>query len=191
MLISLRISSASIRDKLPLQPPDGNELKMMFSTTSGLHAFTNLKSTKKKYRLPPGMVTVTWNLTCSFSKTKLKNLLLAHKIVHLRGIGCLRTCVFGPRPDWMSSAPVVPSIRPRYDDQHDQEYLEGSFGQAVRLFEYLSCPKKLKNFWNFQALESTWVDCPTIFSMADRHVPQTRLMKFIFYLRRGKMDEFS
>ena len=78
MLISLRISSASIRDKLPLQPPDGNELKMMFSTTSGLHAFTNLKSTKKKYRLPPGMVTVTWNLTCSFSKTKLKNLLLTH-----------------------------------------------------------------------------------------------------------------
>ena len=31
MLISLRISSASIRDKLPLQPPDGNELKMILT----------------------------------------------------------------------------------------------------------------------------------------------------------------
>ena len=122
------------------------------------------------------MVTVTWNLTCSFSKTKLKNILLAHKIAHLRGIGRLRTCVFGPRHDLMSSAPVVPSIRPQYDDQHDREYLEDSFGQAVRLFEYLSCPEKNGNF------QATWVDCPTIFSKTDRHVSQTRLMKFIFLL---------
>ena len=59
-------------------------------------------------------------------------------------MGRLRTCVFGPHHDWMSSAHVVPSIRLRYDDQHDREYLEDSFGQAVRLFEYLSCPKKIK-----------------------------------------------
>ena len=91
------------------------------------------------------MVTVTWNLTCSFSKTKLKIKLthVARETAHLREMGRLRTCVFGPRHDWMSSAHVVPSIRLRYDDQHDREYLEDSFGQAVRLFEYLSCPKKI------------------------------------------------
>ena len=71
---------------------------------------------------------------------------------HLREMGRLRTCVFGPRHDWMSSAHVVPSIRLRYDAQHDREYLEDSFGQAVRLFEYLSCPKKNSNFFqNFQS----------------------------------------
>ena len=71
MLISFRTSSASHFDKLPLQPPDGSELIIFFSATSG-EKLTYLKSTKKKYRLPPGIVTVTWNLTCSFSKTKLQ-----------------------------------------------------------------------------------------------------------------------
>ena len=108
------------------------------------------------------MVTVTWNLTCSFSKTKLKKKLTHVKNPNPNEVGRLRTCAFGLRRDWMSCAHVVPSIRLRYDDQHDQEYLEDSFGQAVRSFEYLSCPKKNSNF--FENFLSTWVDCPTVFS---------------------------
>ena len=77
---------------------------------------------------------------------KTKNKVDPRDTAHLRKMGRLRTCVFGPRHDWMSSAHVVPSIRLRYDDQHDREYLEDSFGQAVRLFEYLSCPEKK---WEF------------------------------------------
>ena len=71
---------------------------------------------------------------------------MARDTAHLRKMGRLRTCVFGPRQDWMSSAQVVPSIRLPYDDQHDREYLEDSFGQAVRLFQYLSCSKKILKF---------------------------------------------
>lgn len=80
---------------------------------------------------------------------------MAGDTAHLRKMGRLRTCVFGPRRDLMSSAHVVPSIRLRYDAQHDREYLEDSFGQAVRLFEYLSCPKKIKFFSKFPV---TWID---------------------------------
>ena len=74
---------------------------------------------------------------------------MSRETAHLRKVGRLRTCVFGPRHDWMSSAHVVPSIRLRYDDQHDREYLEDSFGQAVRLFQYLSCSKKILKFLKF------------------------------------------
>lgn len=76
---------------------------------------------------------------------------MARDTAHLRKTGRLRTCVFEPRHDWMSSAHVVPSIRLRYDAQHDREYLEDSFGQAVRLFEYLSCPKKNQIFFKISS----------------------------------------
>ena len=150
MLISFRISSASNRDKLPLQPPDGNELKLIVGATSS-YTWIYLPKVHKEeisFSTGNGYGNLESDLLIFEDKTKKK---LTHvKNPNPNEVGRLRTCAFGLRRDWMSCVHVAPSIRLRYDDQHDREYLEDSFGQAVRSFEYLSCPKKnSKIFKNF------------------------------------------
>ena len=88
----------------------------------------------------------------------------------------LRTCVFGLRRDLRSIVRVAPSVRPLSDVRRDRECLEDSFGRAVRLFEYWSCPKKFFKifFKNFQPRDPT----SRRYIFENLAVSQTLLTKF-------------